>query len=297
MGRCRWELIRFDHFDIDGIIKRFHSRGQRLFKFIGTKESVCVRRVQLPQDWFGTPIWPPFHGFGTVQYGRRDVMWKHSIRLIYRREEWRHVTLVAKILDLNSKELTKLRRRGQRERQKSSTFNEQNSNSTRASRFLYISLSSLRNCSAKWPNFDLTWGRKRQSDKFYSLSLWTRTQPPLFSSDLTSLLSNNWVTWFNGKKVSKNAKSIFQRRFHWRHRCRMVRSLMFLDRDGHLHCRKREEKNGPTVSSWMQSWTGKLYMSILRLFLQYLRNHALLRSRNSATKATVRDVTVCFVEG
>ena len=38
-------------------------------------------------------------------------------------------------------------------------------------------------------------------------------------------------------------------------------------------------------------------MSILRLFLQYLRNHALLRSRNSATKATVRDVTVCFVEG
>ena len=38
-------------------------------------------------------------------------------------------------------------------------------------------------------------------------------------------------------------------------------------------------------------------MSILRLFLQYLRNHALLRSRNSATKGTVRDVTVCFVEG
>lgn len=38
-------------------------------------------------------------------------------------------------------------------------------------------------------------------------------------------------------------------------------------------------------------------MSILRVFLQYLRNHALLRSRNSATKGTVRDVTVCFVEG
>lgn len=33
-------------------------------------------------------------------------------------------------------------------------------------------------------------------------------------------------------------------------------------------------------------------MSILRLFLQYLRNHALLRSRNSAAKGTVRDVTV-----
>ena len=23
------------------------------------------KRVQFPQDWFGTPIWPPFHCFGT----------------------------------------------------------------------------------------------------------------------------------------------------------------------------------------------------------------------------------------
>ena len=23
------------------------------------------KRVQLPQDWFGTPTWPPFHCFGT----------------------------------------------------------------------------------------------------------------------------------------------------------------------------------------------------------------------------------------
>ena len=23
------------------------------------------KRVQLPQDWFGTPTWPPFHWFGT----------------------------------------------------------------------------------------------------------------------------------------------------------------------------------------------------------------------------------------
>ena len=33
-------------------------------------------RVQLPQDWFGTPTWPPFHCLGH-QYGRRYVMWKH----------------------------------------------------------------------------------------------------------------------------------------------------------------------------------------------------------------------------
>ena len=23
------------------------------------------KRVQLPEDWFGTPTWPPFHFFGT----------------------------------------------------------------------------------------------------------------------------------------------------------------------------------------------------------------------------------------
>ena len=44
----------------------FPSRGQHLCKFIGTKESVYIKkRVQLPQDWFGTQTWPPFHCFGT----------------------------------------------------------------------------------------------------------------------------------------------------------------------------------------------------------------------------------------
>ena len=36
------------------------------------------KRVQLPEDWFGTLTWPTFHCLGH-QYGRRDVMWKHSI--------------------------------------------------------------------------------------------------------------------------------------------------------------------------------------------------------------------------
>ena len=26
------------------------------------------KRVQLPQDWFGTPTWPPFHCFGTPRW-------------------------------------------------------------------------------------------------------------------------------------------------------------------------------------------------------------------------------------
>ena len=41
-------------------IERFHSRGQRLCKFIETKRNRLHKkkaRVQRPQDWFGTPIW------------------------------------------------------------------------------------------------------------------------------------------------------------------------------------------------------------------------------------------------
>ena len=26
------------------------------------------KRVQLPQDWFGTQTWPPFHWFGTKMW-------------------------------------------------------------------------------------------------------------------------------------------------------------------------------------------------------------------------------------
>ena len=53
-----------------GLIYRecFHSRGQHLCKFIGTKESVCIRK-ELSSHRIGLGH----------QYGRRDVMWKHSI--------------------------------------------------------------------------------------------------------------------------------------------------------------------------------------------------------------------------
>ena len=46
MGKGQWS----------GGIKRFHSRDQHLWKFIG---------FQLPQDWFWARTWPPFHFFGT----------------------------------------------------------------------------------------------------------------------------------------------------------------------------------------------------------------------------------------
>ena len=49
-------------------IERFHSRVQHLCKFIGTKESVYIRKE------FNS------HRIGLVhQYGHRDVMWKRSI--------------------------------------------------------------------------------------------------------------------------------------------------------------------------------------------------------------------------
>ena len=50
-------------------IECFHSRGQHLCKFIAAKESVCVRREYNSHRT----------GLGH-QHGRRDVMWKHSIK-------------------------------------------------------------------------------------------------------------------------------------------------------------------------------------------------------------------------
>ena len=46
----------------------FHSRGQYICKFTGTKESVCIRKELNSHRT----------GLGH-QHGRRDVMWKHSI--------------------------------------------------------------------------------------------------------------------------------------------------------------------------------------------------------------------------
>ena len=47
---------------------------------------------------------------------------------------------------------------------------------------------------------------------------------PIFRSNLNCLLSCKRVTWDNRQIVWTNARSVFQRRFHSRCRCRMVRS-------------------------------------------------------------------------
>ena len=46
------------------------------------------------------------------------------------------------------------------------------------------------------------------------------------SSNLFGKLLSNRATWDNGEIVSKDAKSIFQQRFHGSCRCRIVRSLV-----------------------------------------------------------------------
>ena len=57
----------------------FHSRGQHLCKFIGTKESVCIRKeFNSHRTGLGHKHGRRFIVLGH-QYGRRDVMWKHSI--------------------------------------------------------------------------------------------------------------------------------------------------------------------------------------------------------------------------
>ena len=79
--------------------------------------------------------------------------------------------------------------------------------------------------------FFLVDGLKNWNDKainLFTISLWTRTRPPIFSSNLThvNVLSIHWATWYDGEKVSLDAKSIFQRRIHWRLCFRIVRSLL-----------------------------------------------------------------------
>ena len=57
-----------------GFIECFHSRGQHLCKFIGTKESVCIRKeFNSQRTGLGHQHGRRFIGLGH-QHGRHDVM-------------------------------------------------------------------------------------------------------------------------------------------------------------------------------------------------------------------------------
>ena len=49
-------------------------------------------------------------------------------------------------------------------------------------------------------NFELTWEREGQGDKFYYLSLNSDTAPSVQFNPAT-LLSSNWVSWYIGREV------------------------------------------------------------------------------------------------
>ena len=65
----------------------------------------------------------------------------------------------------NNRDLTKLRRRRQGERQKS----DKKTTAHVHHAFFYVSLLSLHNYDVKWSNFNFTWERERQGDLFYYL--------------------------------------------------------------------------------------------------------------------------------
>ena len=75
------EMFCYNIYNIVQIsIECFHSRGQHLCKFVGTKESVCIRKeFNSHRIGLGHQHGRRFIVLGH-QYDRREVMWKHSIR-------------------------------------------------------------------------------------------------------------------------------------------------------------------------------------------------------------------------
>ena len=94
---------------------------------------------------------------------------------------------------------------------------------------LFCTFLSLHCTTTTWNDQILSFFEDGNSKTINStISVWTRARPPLFSCNINSLLLSNWATWDNREMVWKDAKSIFQRPFNGRRRCRIVRSLMTL---------------------------------------------------------------------
>ena len=81
--------------------------------------------------------------------------------------------------------------------------------------FLYIYLPSLHDYNVKWPNFKFFFQDWKSKAINSTISVWTWVHPPLFSSNINSLLLSNLATWDNGKMIWKDAESIFQQGFSW----------------------------------------------------------------------------------
>ena len=126
-----------------------------------------------------------------------------------------------------SRDLTKLQRRRQQERQKAMGLKSKTSTLHVHHAFLPTFL--YRPCtSTTWNNHVLSLlGNGNGKGINSSISVWTRARSPLFSSNAKYLLLRNWAPRANREEKWKDAKSIYQRRFHGRCRCRIVRSTVW----------------------------------------------------------------------
>ena len=132
-------------------------------------------------------------------------------------------------LTYTARNLTKLQQRRQEERLKHNRLQwaKQQLRLHVHHFFLYISPLSVR--TTTWNSqFFLVDGLKNWNDKainLFTIPLWTRARSPLFSSSLTHVPCFQFTERL-GMRAKKDAKSIFQRRFHWRLCFRIVRSLL-----------------------------------------------------------------------
>ena len=134
-------------------------------------------------------------------------------------------------------DLTKLRRRRQRERQKNKQTMELVSKKQLCTCitlffFFFCSLCII----TTWNDQILSLLENGDGKAINStISVRTRVRCPLFSSNPNSLFLSNWASWTNHEKKWKDAKSIFQRRFHGRRRWGRVGSRSVNSASGSVH--------------------------------------------------------------
>ena len=162
-----------------------------------------------------------------------------------------------------NRDLTKLRRRRQREPKKSNRFNDQQLCTciTLFCQFL------CRPCTTTTWNGQTLSLLENGNDKAMNstISDWTRARSPLFTSNLNSLLLSKRATWDNREVVSKDAKSIFQRRFYGRRRCRI--------RDLTKPRRRRQRERQETIGFMSKTTTLHVHHGFLYISLPSLRNY------------------------
>ena len=115
---------------------------------------------------------------------------------------------------------------------KSKRFSWQNNNSARVS-YVFVHFFAARPwTTTTWNDQILSFVEDGNGKAINStISVLTRMRSLLVSSNINSLLLSKWATCDNREMVWKDAESIFQRGFHGRRCCRIVRSLITFAKD------------------------------------------------------------------